>query len=187
MISKLKTVFAFTTTLLTTGAFSETSEQVEKEVTKYVVDDDDFIVVEFGMGHGNITKQILSKLGKNGKLFAFEVNTKFCQLVDKTIDDKRLTIVNDSAANILKYIDKPIGAVISTIPFSFLSKTEIKKVLEDSYSLLKADHHFSQALYTKHNIKKFEKVYDICELVYLGGVPSEYVFHCKKKALSGTN
>ena len=56
-----------------TGAISETSRKVELEICRYITKDKDVVVVEFGMGHGNITKEILNNISQNSILYAFEV------------------------------------------------------------------------------------------------------------------
>jgi phospholipid N-methyltransferase len=179
MNQKLKTSFQFTKNLLTTGAFSETSKKVEKEICKHIPKRSG-VVVEFGMGHGNITRQILNKMSDDARLFSFEVNNKFCEHVRQNLKDDRLTIVNDSAENVKKYVDSNVIAIISSIPFSFLSKETSKKVLTDSYEILLEDCYLSQVLYTKFNFKKFEKIFDQCEMITYSHIPTEHIYHCLK-------
>lgn len=182
MKQKLKTAFAFTKNLFTTGAITETSEKVEKEICRHIPPKENSIVLEFGMGHGNITKSILKHISKTSKVFAFEVNSDFCDYVRKNIKDDRLIIINDSAENIKKHLHSKADSIISSIPFTFLSKYQSEKVLRDSYELLEDGSYFSQVLYTKFNIKKFEPVFDLCEVIALKHFPTEYIYHCLKRA-----
>ncbi len=182
MESKIKTTIAFTSNILTTGAFFETSKNVEKEITSLIDSNRQGVIVEFGMGHGNITKEILNQMGPKCHLFAFEVNSKFCEHVEAILVDERLTIINDSAENFKKYVPQELTNIISSIPFSFLTKDQTKSILNFSYAQLENNSFFSQVLYTKFNFKKFQKVFDECELKNLGGFPTEYIYHCKKIA-----
>jgi len=177
---KLKTTFAYSKNLFKTGALSPTSRKTEIEVCAHLPKDKTITVVEFGMGHGNITQEILSRISPDSKLYSFEINEDFCQHVANTIKDERLVIVNDGAENIMRHVKSPVHQIIGTIPFSFFSKEKSTKILKDSYEILEHGHYYTQALYTKFNFKKFEKVFDECELVRISYVPQEVVYHCKK-------
>ncbi len=181
MSAKFKTTIAFTKNLLTTGAFTETSKNVEKEITKFINFESSKLVVEFGMGHGNLTIEILKNMPKDSTLFAFEVNTDFCNHVKNNINDERLQIINDSAVNFKRYINnQSVNNFISSIPFSFLSKKDTFTILNESYHALNRNSYFSQVLYTKFNFKKFQKIFDENEIINLGSFPTEYIYHCRK-------
>ena len=180
MSTKLKTTLAFTKNLLTTGAFTETSKNVEKEITRFISLDTSKLVVEFGMGHGNLTREILKNMCPESKLISFEVNKDFCSYVGDTISDNRLTIINDSAVNFSKYLDEKVDNFISSIPFSFLTKEETSIILNAAYTSLKSNSYFSQVLYTRFNFKKFQKIFDDNEIINLGSFPTEYIYHCRK-------
>lgn len=178
---RIKTSIEFSRNLFVTGAITETSRKVEVEICKYVPKDRDVVIVEFGMGHGNITKAILNKISPNSKLYAFEVNEEFCDHVRKSIQDERLEIINDGAENMKNHIDQPIDSVISSIPFSFFSKEKGLGIIQDAYDSLSNKAYYSQVLYTKFNFKKFQMIFDDCELKKFNGIPTEYIYHCQKK------
>lgn len=85
MIKKLKTSFAFTKNLFVTGAVTETSKKSSLEICKYLPKGNNKVIVEFGMGHGNITKEILKNISNNSKLYAFEVKKVFVTTCKKTL------------------------------------------------------------------------------------------------------
>lgn len=178
---RIKTSLEFSRNLFVTGAITETSRKVEVEICKYVPKDRDVVIVEFGMGHGNITKAILNKISPNSKLYAFEVNEEFCDHVRKSIQDERLEIINDGAENMKNHISQPIDSVISSIPFSFFSKEKGLGIIQDAYDSLSNKAYYSQVLYTKFNFKKFQMIFDDCELKKFNGIPTEYIYHCQKK------
>ena len=180
MKQKVKTSLALAKNLFTTGAIRETTNLVEIEVCKFIPTDKAIRVVEFGIGHGNLTAKILEKMSSESKLIAFEVNKEFCDHVRAKLPDDRLTIINDGAENIKKHIDYKIDFVIATIPFSFFSKDKASAIIQGSYDLLSDGGYYSQALYTKFNFKKFQKVFSNAELIAVNKLPPEYVYHCQK-------
>lgn len=122
---KIKTSIEFSKNLFVTGAITETSRKVEVEICRNIPTDRDVVIIEFGMGHGNITKAILNKISPNSKLYAFEVKQEFCKYVRHSIQDERLEIINDGAENIKNHINQKIDSVISSIPFSFFQKKRV--------------------------------------------------------------
>ncbi|MCB0707200.1 MAG: hypothetical protein KDC34_17910 [Saprospiraceae bacterium] len=180
MWQKLKTTFEFTKNLFVTGAFTETSRKVEIEICRYVPTGEHKVVVEYGMGHGNITREILRNLSPTSKVYAFEVKKEFCEHVQKTIDDDRLIIINDGAENVRKYVKEEVHSVIASIPFSFFSKEMGLQIIQDSYDLLASQSFYSQVLYTRFNFKKFQAIFEDCTMKTLINIPIEYIYHCQK-------
>lgn len=177
---KIKTSIEFSKNLFVTGAITETSRKVEVEICKNIPTDRDVVILEFGMGHGNITKAILNKISPNSKLYAFEVKQEFCDHVRKSIQDDRLEIINDGAENMKNHINQKIDGVISSIPFSFFSKEKGISIIQDTYDSMANEAFYSQVLYTKNTFKKFRMIFDDCELKKFNGIPMEYIYHCKK-------
>lgn len=182
MKQKLKTAIAFTKNVFTTGALSETSRKVEIEICRHLPKDKDITVVEFGMGHGNLTREILNVISPNSKLYTFEVNKEFCDHVRKSLPDTRLTIINDGAENLTSHVTVPIQGVIASIPFSFFSEEKGLEIIQSAYDQLDTGCFYSQVLYTKFNFKKFQKIFDASELKKLSYFPPEYIYHCQKLA-----
>lgn len=177
---KIKTSIEFSKNLFVTGAITETSRKVEVEICRFLPVDRDVVVVEFGMGHGNITKTILDRISPNSKLYSFEVNEEFCDHVKSTVKDDRLRIVNDGAENLKDHVHQKIDGVISSIPFSFFSREKGMNIIQDAYDSMSEEAYYSQVLYTKFNYKKFKMIFDKCELRKFYGLPTEYIYHCQK-------
>ena len=180
-MNKIKTALAFTKNIATVGAFKESSPGVEAEICSKLNPKEDLIVVEFGMGHGNITRKILDRISPNSVLYSFEINEKFCEYVASAIDDSRLKIINDSAENVKQYVKSTVDYFIGSLPFSFLPKKVGKKIIADSYSLLKAGSYYSQYLYVKLYSKRFKNIYDDYEVVTIKSIPLEHVYHFRKE------
>lgn len=180
MKQKIKTAIEFTKNLLITGAFKETSRRVEIEICRNIPKDENLTIVEYGMGHGNITKEILSRMSPSSKLYTFEVNEQFCQHVEETLIDERLVIINDGAQNVKDHVTSPVDAIVASIPYTFFSEDLRKQIMEDSYELLSSERFYSQILYTRFHLKKFREVFDRCERKMLLNFPPEYIYHCYK-------
>lgn len=180
MYQKIKTSLQFTKNLFVTGAFKETSKTIEREICQHIPKGENKIIVEFGLGHGNITKEILRNISKSSKVYTFEVNRAFCKHVEREINDSRLVIINDSAENFGKYFDENVHSIISSLPFSFFSHKKKKKIIKDSYKALVKDGYYSQVLYSIFSFKKYMAFFDNCKLLRFSNFPIEYIYHCQK-------
>jgi len=180
MNQKLKTSFAFARNIFVTGAFAQTSSHSEVEICRHISDAENTVVVEFGMGHGNITREILSRISPTSKLYAFEVKSSFCDHVRENIKDDRLIIVNDSAEFVKKYVKEDVHSLIASIPYSFFSKEKGLQIIQDAHDLLVNGSYYSQVLYTKFNFKKFEEIFEDCSIQKISHFPNEYIYHCRK-------
>lgn len=185
MSSKLKTAIAFAKNIRTTGAITQTSKKTEQEITAQITDATK-LVVELGMGHGNITSVILSKLSNNAEVLAFEVNPEFCQVVRDTIPDPRLTVINDSAENLESYLkERKVDVIISSLPLTMFPKQLLETIMNLCVDVLIDKGHYSQILYNKKTKSTFSKYYSSVEINGNLALPPQYVYHCSnpKKGL----
>jgi len=181
MKGKLATALQYTKHFATTGAISETSREVEIEICNNIALDGK-VLVEFGMGLGNITKEILERMPKDAKLYSFEVNQEFCEKVKESIQDERLIIINDGAENIKNYVEGEVDNFISSMPFTFFSKEKTELILGTSKELLKNGGFFSQILYSKIHTKKFAGIWENYDIVKTNNFPAGYIYHCSKNS-----
>ena len=179
MKGKLASALQYTKHFVTTGAISETSREVEIEICNRL-DLNGKVFVEFGMGLGNITKEILDRIPADTKLYSFEVNDDFCNKVKETIKDDRLIIINDGAENIRNHVSEEVDSMVSSMPFTFFSKEKTDLILGTSKEMLKSGGHFSQILYSKIHFKKFSAAWDDCEMIKTNNFPSGFIYHCSK-------
>lgn len=180
MEQKNKISLALAKSLITTGAISESSRYVEIEICRHISKDNNKTIVEFGMGLGNVTREILKTMSPTSKLYAFEVKESFCNQVRQAISDNRLIIINDGAENLKKYVSGNVNTVISTIPLSFFSKEKRYKIIKGAYDLLEDKSYYCQLLYTKFKFKKFKEIFQECEITSNKYLLTEYIYHCKK-------
>jgi len=179
MKSKIASALQYTKHFATTGAISETSREVEIEITNRLAKEGK-VFVEFGMGLGNITKEILANIPQDAKLYCFEVKEEFCKKVREEIKDERLVIINDGAENIRKHIKEEVDNMVSSMPFTFFSKEKTELILGEAKAILKSGGFYSQILYSKIHYKKFSALWDGCEMIKTSNFPAGYIYHCSK-------
>lgn len=76
-------------------------------------------VVEFGVGTGVYTREILDRLGPDAIFLAFEIDPKLALAVSHKLRDPRLRIINDSAENAEAYLEgEKADVVVSSLPFT---------------------------------------------------------------------
>ncbi len=77
------------------------------------------IVVEFGVGTGVYTREILDRLGPDASFLAFEIDSRLAAAVSRKLRDPRLRVINDSAENVGAYLDgEKADVIVSSLPFT---------------------------------------------------------------------
>src|SRR5687768_7476326 len=87
------------------------------------------VIVEYGPGIGNVTREILRRMRPDAKLIAIETNSEFVNYLKAHFTDERLRVVRGSAADVAEILQREDTAqdgakascIISGIPFSTLS------------------------------------------------------------------
>lgn len=154
MKNTLKTSISFAKNLLTVGSFKETTPETVTEICSKLKSNEKIKVIEFGMGHGNMTRKILDVISKDSILYSFEINANFCEYVKENIKDDRLRIINGSALDFKKYILDEVDNFIISIPFTFLKDEEAKKLVQSCFGILKEKGFYSQVVYRENTLLK---------------------------------
>ena len=129
-------------------------------------------IMELGPGTGGTTKGILKYMQDDAQLISVEINQKFIDHIEKTIDDQRLTMSNKGAQNLVEIMDEygweSADVIISGIPFTTLPKGMDKAIVQSIYDALKPggiflayqlrDHisKLAQPLFGNYTFKKVE-------------------------------
>jgi len=102
------------------------------------------VILEYGPGTGNFTEPLLKNMTENSKLIAIEKNSDFCRVLQRSIQDPRLVLFEDSAENVLDILkscngtgDLKADCIISGIPFSLLSRRRKMALLKNTHAALK--------------------------------------------------
>lgn len=146
----------------TVGTITRSSKFLCKGMIKPVDFSKAKVIVEIGAGDGVVTKHILANMRKDAILLSFEVNEKFCKII-QDIDDKRLHVVEDSAENIQKHLkDKGFEQadyIISAVPFVAFPKELALKIVNNCSDALKTNGLFIQIHYSLVTKKLYEGVF----------------------------
>ncbi len=134
------------------GAVVSSSDNVVKRIVNEIDFANAEVIVEYGPGKGTITKQLLKRMTANAMLFVFETNQDFIVDLERIID-KRLVIINADAKSALlilknRYKIKDVDYIISTIPFTFLDRNLKRRLICNSYAMLKEKGKFLTYQYT---------------------------------------
>jgi phospholipid N-methyltransferase len=148
--------------------------------------DDAKCIVELGAGDGVMTRHILDKMPSNAILFAFEINPKFCELLQK-VKDHRLIIVEDSAENLGAHLNKhgfnQIDTVFSALPFVMLPDEVASSIVRNCHHFLKPLGQFLQIHYSLIEKNLYKRIFSKVDVTFhLLNVPPTFIFACLKAA-----
>lgn len=177
----IKAAIKFTANLRTTGALFQTSKKTERNIAKLIKIHKPKVIVEYGAGLGNITKTILDHAQVGSKLYVFEINSDFCEIL-RQIKDDRLIVINDSAKNINSYINEEVEIIISTIPFTLISKHELNDIIKISSEKLSNKGIMCQILYSNFFVNKLKPHFNNVSYRMLLSIPVEFFYVCTKSS-----
>jgi phospholipid N-methyltransferase len=167
------------------GAMAPSSRFLAAKMVKVIDFKTANVIIELGPGTGVFTKELLKNMRPDAKLFAFELNDAFYDVLKNSFDDNRLFLIHDSAEKMQDYLNeqgvKEADVVVSALPLSVFSDSLRDAVLDASSSCLKENGQYVQfqySLYSKKHIKKrFSKMsIDFTAL----NLPPAFIYSCKK-------
>jgi phospholipid N-methyltransferase len=99
------------------------------------------VLVEFGPGTGVFTRFLLERIPFEARLILIERNPNFAEILRAKFPDPRVSVVNDSAENVLPILRAcgglPADYILSGIPFSFFPEDMRKRILEGAFDALR--------------------------------------------------
>jgi phospholipid N-methyltransferase len=111
------------------------------------------VVVEYGPGIGNMTREILNRMRPDAVLVAIELNPEFVEFVRREVSDPRLQVVCGSAGEIRSILESfghdHADCVISGIPYSTMPEPVRRKILRDTRSVLQPQGSFLVYQFTR--------------------------------------
>jgi phospholipid N-methyltransferase len=108
------------------GALSQSSKWLSKRLASGIGNCTN--IVELGAGTGVVTREILKRLPKHGRLTCFEINPLFAKYL-KAIDDPRLTVITGDATRCEEYVDK-IDCIVSELPLALFGQKDINTIMD---------------------------------------------------------
>ncbi len=144
------------------------------------------LIVEAGAGTGSITRAILQCLPRHGRLYAFEVNRKFCQYLRKRFADHRLCIVNQPVETMLEILPARPTAIISSLPLMLFPERKRRM-----YLALFAEVLASSGVYVQFSYRP--GLYRLCREYFarvdrrfvIWNLPPAWVWICTKSVNAG--
>ncbi len=185
MINYIAFVKSFLKNPLRVGALVPSSPYLAEKM----IDSADFsgakCVVEFGSGTGAVTKKILQRLPENCVLLSFEIEKSLAERLKKSIDDKRLIIINDSAERLAGYLKKygcqEADYIISCLPLASLPKESAGRILETAKNCLKNNGRYVQIQYSLNDFGNLKKVFSKVRLDFeIRNFPPAFIYVCEK-------
>ena len=141
-------------------------------------------VVEYGPGDGVSTRAILERLPPDGRVVAIERNPDFLPRL-WTIDDGRLRLMLGDVRAISTQLDQlglpRIDAVISSIPFSFLSNSERENIVERTAAALAPAGRFIVYQYSPLMLRYLRRAFTAVRVRFaLRNVPPYFIMVAEK-------
>lgn len=97
-------------------------------------------IVEYGGGDGRLTRRLLKALPADGHLVTIELNEHFLSALN-LISDPRLKVVAGNvvslSATLRELANGPVDAIVSGIPFSFLTPLDRRVVTQNTFNALR--------------------------------------------------
>ena len=166
------------------GAVLPSSKYLARKMVAQVDFNKASYIVEYGPGTGVFTDEILGRLKPGTKLLLLERNPEFaCKLVKKYEFAQYVTVINDTAEQVGKYLGlhsiPKADYILSGLPFASLPRevserilAETKKNLSDGGKFIT----FQYTLYRKEFIAKHFNEISITREVR--NIPPAYVLCC---------
>jgi len=134
------------------GAVAPSSRFLIKKMCDKINFENAKTIIELGPGTGVFTKEILKRADKDCKIFLFELNADFYNILKEKINDPRVVILNQSADEIdcirTEYGIQHVDAILSSLPLAVIPDLIKKKILLKSYDMLKCGGVYVQYQYS---------------------------------------
>lgn len=121
------------------GALTKSSSQTIERVVEAIPRSCAYLV-EYGPGEGTVTRAILDRLPRDGRLVAIERNATLFKAL-QGLHDPRLSVVHGDILNIaprLRELSLPrIDAVVSCVPCTLLQPHEREHLVRETHRALK--------------------------------------------------
>lgn len=141
-------------------------------------------VVELGAGTGVYTREILARLGPDARLLAFEVDPNLATALSVQLHDPRLSVVQDSAADLERHLDgERADVLVSGLPFTSLPAAERKRILDASRDALAPDGAMLVLQYSPFLQGELERMFaSVRRRISPLNVPPAFLFACRGDA-----
>ena len=123
-----------------------TSRGLARRIASVAGIDSAQVAAELGAGTGVITRELLTALPADGRLWAFEIHPPFVEHLRATIHDRRFTVVAESAAALSSLREREhlpaFDVIVSALPFSLIGPEQTAAMLRAAGRVLRPDGRF---------------------------------------------
>jgi phospholipid N-methyltransferase len=179
-MSKSDLLLELFSNLSTTGALTFSSKALVNKMLSYTDIEHAKLVVELGGGDGSITQGIIDRLSPTSELLVFEISRSFCDAMEKQFPMPNVRIICDSAENLDQYLQgRKVDYVLSSLPFSLLSKEMTDQILGHTKNSLNEKGKFIQICYSYLLKKLFGRYFPKIETKFtMRNLPPAFVMIC---------
>jgi phospholipid N-methyltransferase len=137
-------------------------------------------VVEFGVGTGVYTEEILKRLHPEGTFLAFEIEPDLASAVAARLKDPRLRVINDSAEHVDDYLEgAKADYIVSSVPFTSLPTDVRQSLLEAARGALAPDGQMLVLQYSTTVLPDLESVFATIRRRFSPlNIPPAFLFAC---------
>lgn len=167
------------------GSITPSSPFLAKKMLNHIDFSKDCVIVEYGPGTGVFTKKIIEKMTPNSRLYSFELNTEFIQILENQFTDDRVRLICDSAAKVKEYLAQDgiehVDYVVSSLPLSLIPDEIRNDIVFQSYDVLKHGGKMTQFQYSQQCKSIFKKHFKKLDTTFTFlNVPPAFVYVCEK-------
>ena len=137
-------------------------------------------VVEFGVGTGVYTEEILKRLHPEGTFLAFEIEPDLASAVAARLKDPRLRVINDSAEHVDDYLEgAKADYIVSSVPFTSLPADVRRSLLEAARGALAPDGQMLVLQYSTTVLPDLERTFTSIRRRFSPlNIPPAFLFAC---------
>jgi phospholipid N-methyltransferase len=137
-------------------------------------------VVEFGVGTGVYTEEILKRLHPEGTFLAFEIEPDLASAVAARLMDPRLRVINDSAEHVDAYLEgAKADYIVSSVPFTSLPAEVRRSLLEAARGALAPDGQMLVLQYSTTVLPDLERTFATIRRRFSPlNIPPAFLFAC---------
>ncbi len=171
----------------TVGAVKPSSKALGKKMLSPINFSNIQAIAEYGPGTGVFTKMIVDQMDKDTVLLVFELHEAFFKKLEKQYSNhSNVHIINDSAENIRKYLDKykidHLDAIVSSLPLTNFNNTLTSRILKRAHQSLKEGGIYVQFQYTLNARKILKRIFHGIRINFTpNNLPPAFVYTCVKK------
>lgn len=145
-------VRAFLRAPRTVGSIAPSSSYLVKAMLDAANVERPALIVEFGPGTGVFTAEIVRRMRPDARLLVFEIHPDFARRLRQRFTDPRVAIVEDSAADLKRYLQEygveQVECIVSGLPFASLPRDVTHAILRATRESLAPNGRFVTYQYT---------------------------------------